>query len=137
MATAGVFASAAAQPGEDSGEEPGYATGSVFHDSNHNGLRDSGEEGLPRVRVSNGRSIVQTEKDGRYRIRVGDDTIIFVIKPSDWMTAVDRDNLPRFYYIHKPDGSPSESFGAVEPTGPHPDSVDFPLYRRKEPDRFQ
>jgi len=128
---------AVAQPGEDSGREPRYATGSVFHDSNHNGLRDLGEEGLPGVRVSNGRSIVHTEKDGRYRIRVGDDTIIFVIKPSDWMTAVDRDNLPRFYYIHKPNGSPKVSFGGVEPTGPLPDSVDFPLYPRKEPSRFQ
>ncbi len=82
------------------------ATGVVFHDKNQNGTRDEGEPGLRDVRVSNGRDIVRTDAEGRYKIAVNDDTILFVIKPRDWTTPVDDDNLPQFYYVHKPAGSP-------------------------------
>jgi hypothetical protein len=127
----------AAIPAAGSGQEPAYAVGAVFDDANRNAVRDAGERGIEGVRVSNGRSIVTTEADGHYRLPVGDDTIIFVIKPSGWMTPADGNNLPRFYYIHKPNGSPKLLYKGVEPTGPLPASVDFPLYRHKEPKRFQ
>lgn len=116
---------------------PQYATGVVFHDVNRNGVRDAEEKGLPGVGVSNGRRCVKTDREGRYEVPVTDDTIVFVIKPRNWMTGLDANNIPRFYHIHKPSGSPELRFKGVSPTGPLPKSVDFPLYPRTEPDRFE
>lgn len=113
------------------------ATGVVFHDADHNGVFDGDDEPLPGIRVSNGSEIVYTDAAGRYKLPVDDDTILFVIKPSGWRTPHDENNLPRFYYIHKPHGSPDLKFAGVAPTGPLPDSVDFPLYPQEEPEQFR
>jgi hypothetical protein len=113
------------------------ATGVVFHDTNRNGVRDAGERGLKGFRVSNGREVALTDRHGIYRLPVEDDMILFVIKPRGWMTPVDGTNLPRFYYIHKPAGTPKLKYPGVAPTGPLPASVDFPLHKQKEPDRFR
>lgn len=113
------------------------AVGYVFHDINGNRMRDPGEPGLGNIAVSNGREVVLTDLTGRYELPVSDDTILFVIKPSGWMTPVDEDGIPRFYYIHKPAGSPPLRYPGVAPTGPLPPSIDFPLYPREEPDRFR
>jgi len=113
-----------------------YATGIVFDDANRNGVFDIGEKGLEGVRVSNGWSSVRTDSSGKYTIHIDADTIIFVIKPRDWQTRTDENNVPRFYYIHKPNGSPKFKFKTVDPTGPLPESIDFPLYRHPEPNRF-
>lgn len=114
-----------------------YATGVVYHDANRNCIRDRGEKGIPGVRVSNSRTSVKTDAAGCYRVPVTDDTIIFAIKPRNWMTLIDANNVPRFYYIHKPKGSPALTYKGVAPTGPLPASVDFPLYPHPEPDRFK
>jgi hypothetical protein len=113
------------------------ATGVVFHDRNRNGIRDAGEPGIPNVLVSNQREVVKTDAQGRYRLPVDDDTILFVIKPRGWALPVTEDNVPRFYYVHKPNGSIPVRYGGVPPTGPLPASVDFPLYPQREPDRFR
>jgi hypothetical protein len=111
--------------------------GVVYHDRNGNGAYDAGERGLSGVRVSNGREVVLTDRQGRYGLPVDDDTIIFVIKPAGWMTPVDERRLPRFYYVHKPHGSPPLKYAGVEPTGPLPASVDFPLHKQKDSKRFR
>ncbi len=114
------------------------ARGVVFNDLNANGARDDGEPGLGGVRVSNGVQVVLTDPDGSYELPVDDDTIVFVAKPRGWQTRYDDKNLPRFYYIHKPAGSPDDSFkyAGVDPTGPLPESIDFPLVSAPEPDDF-
>jgi len=114
------------------------ARGVVFNDQNGNGLRDRGEPGLAGVQVSNGLDVVKTDPAGNYELSVDDDAIVFVIKPRDWQTRFDVKNLPRFYYIHKPAGSPDGNFKypGVEPTGPLPSSIDFPLTASAEPDEF-
>ena len=109
------------------------AGGIVFHDQNGNGTHDRNENGIPSVAVSNGRDVVLTDSGGRYRLPVDDDTILFVIKPSGYRLPVDERNLPQFYYIHKPEGSPELNFPGVDPTGELPESVDFPL--RKAPSK--
>ena len=116
--------------------EEAYARGIVFDDRDLNGLRDDGEPGIEGVKVSNGIDVVLTGPDGRYALPYSDDTILFVIKPRDWMTPADENHMPVFYYIHKPDGSPDQHFlfGGVEPTGPLPETVYFPLYRREDPE---
>lgn len=113
------------------------ATGIVFDDANENGRFDRDEVGIAGVAVSNGRDVVRADDHGRYRIAVGDDTILFVVKPTGWATPVSEDGIPRFHYIHKPKGSPPGlAYPGVAPTGPLPDSIDFPLRRRFEPSRF-
>lgn len=113
------------------------ATGIVFHDIDGNGVRNDADPPLADVRVSNGREIVRTDADGRYRLPVDDDTILFVIKPRGWRTPLSDNMLPRFYYIHKPAGSPQQQYSGVPPTGPLPASIDFPLYRQEEPSQFK
>jgi C terminal of Calcineurin-like phosphoesterase/N terminal of Calcineurin-like phosphoesterase len=113
------------------------ARGVVFVDQNNNQKLDSGERPLSGVRVSNGRQIVKTDERGRYELPVDDDEILFVIKPRGYRTPLSEDKLPRFYYIHKPHGSPASKFAGVAPTGPLPGSVDFPLYKQKEPEQFR
>ena len=114
------------------------ASGYVFEDRNSNGKRDSGEPGIGGVRVSNHLEIVKTDRDGHWRLPLHDNTIYFVVKPRGYMTPVDEKvQLPRFYYIHNPQGSPAYlKFPAVKPTGPLPQSIDFPLRRRGEPNKF-
>jgi hypothetical protein len=91
------------------------ATGVVFHDRNRNGIRDAGEPGIPNVLVSNQREVVKTDAQGRYRLPVDDDTILFVIKPRGWALPVTEDNVPRLYYVHKPNGSIPVRYGGVPP----------------------
>ncbi len=112
------------------------ATGYVFHDRNKNGLRDVGEPGVEDALVSNGRRVRRCAVDGRYEISIGDDTILFVIKPSGWATPTDSNQLAAFHYLHKPKGSPKARFPGVTPTGPLPASVDFALYPQEEKKRF-
>lgn len=113
------------------------AKGVVYHDVNKNNVRDAGEEGIPGVLVSNGRDVVKTAEDGAYSVSVDEDTIIFVCKPRGWMVPLNDWNMPRFYYIHKPAGSPESKYPGVEPTGPLPESIDFALTKQEEPDRFR
>ncbi len=112
-----------------SNEKEILAKGYVFHDENMNEVRDEGEKGIEGVAVSNGEDIVITNDKGYYEIKIDDDTIIFCIKPRNWMTPVNEDNIPQFFYIHKPKGSPEHfKYAGVAPTGDLPEEVNFPLY---------
>jgi len=110
----------------------------VFHDANGNGKRDPGERGLAGVKVSDQHWVVSTDRNGKWEIPLekDEDTIYFVVKPRGWMTPVDENMLPKFYYVHKPNGSPKMKFPTVEPTGPLPASIDFALVPQKEPGKF-
>ncbi len=112
------------------------ARGVVYNDRNGDGIRGAGEGGIAGVRVSNGLDVVKTDSSGQYELPISSDSIVFVIKPAGWRVAVDENNLPRFYYIHKPAGSPASKYPGVTPTGPLPASIDFPLYRHNEPNTF-
>ena len=74
------------------------AQGTVFVDSNGNGQRDSGEPGVPNVRVSDGLRISVTDKQGEYTLDITAPAIVFVVKPKGYRTALSPENLPRFYY---------------------------------------
>ncbi|WP_148909409.1 calcineurin-like phosphoesterase C-terminal domain-containing protein [Sphingobacterium allocomposti] len=114
------------------------ASGIVYHDQNQNGKKDRTEAGIAGVPVSNGVDVVLTDNYGKYELNVGDDDIIFVIKPSGYKAPVDKHNLPQSYYIHKPGGSPTNlEYAGVAPTGPLPKSIDFPLLKNTEADRFR
>lgn len=53
---------------------------------------------------------------------------LFVTKPAGYATPVDALMVPQFNYVHKVDGSPDLRFGGIEPTGPLPAAINFPLY---------
>ena len=113
------------------------ARGVVYEDRNHNQQFDPQDLSLPNVRVSNGRDIVVTDDEGRYTLPIDQDDTIFVIKPRGYRTPLNEDQLPQFYYTHKPHGSPQSRYPGVRPTGPLPESIDFPLYPQEEPKTFQ
>ena len=119
--------------------QPGViARGTVFLDQNQNGNLDQGERGISNVAVTNGLDVVLTNTNGNYQLSVTTDTIIAVIKPTGYMTPLNRDHLPQFYYIHKPDGSPKDlKYSGLAPTGDLPDRIDFPLYAQSEPETFK
>ena len=135
---AGLLGFGAAQtPPAQSAQAQDTATGVVFHDRNRNLTRDAGEPGIAGVSVSNSLEVVQTDDQGRYRLPVSDETIIFVTKPAGYMVPVDEAQLPQFYYLHYPNGTPIElEFGGIEPTGPLPASVNFPLFEQAAQNRF-
>ena len=117
--------------------EDGFVSGVVFNDRNGDGVRGRFEFGIRGVAVSNGRDVARTDWNGRYRLPIDGEAIIFVVKPAGFATAMGENRLPHFYYIHKPDGSPENlRFAGVPQTGPLPRSVDFPLTRQRESDRF-
>jgi len=121
------------------------ATGIVYEDRNGNRRRDPDEIGIPKVLVSNGREFVPTDAVGKYSIEIKEDDILFVVKSARYRLPTNKDFLPQFYYIH--DFSNVEPanrgllsrvedlFGkeedpiypGVEPTGPLPESINFPL----------
>jgi hypothetical protein len=117
--------------------ESQYAVGMVYNDINHNRLLEAPEKGIPNVRVSNGRDIVLTDAQGKYRIPIEEGMTLFVIKPTGWTTPFDSNHFPLFYYVYRPTGSPTLKYPGSEPTGPLPTSIDFPLYSQPESNRFK
>lgn len=111
--------------------------GLVFHDLDRDGRWSEGEPGVQGALVSNGRDVVRTDAEGRYEIPVRPDMDLTVVQPSGWRVPVDRRNVPRFGYVHKPGGtSESLRFGGLPDTGPAPAAVNFPLRRMEAPARF-
>lgn len=94
---------------------------------------------LPGVLVSNGREVVRTDGDGRYRLPMPGDGVVFVIKPPGYALPRDADNVPRHSYIHQPGGTPAGlglRYRGIAPTGPLPASIDFTLTKADEPADF-
>lgn len=115
------------------------ATGYVFEDSNKNGKKDNYEMGIKGVRVSDQTRVTTTDATGKWSLPLDEaQETYFVVKPRGYRTPLDKDNLPRFYYMHVPEGAPrGTKYEGVKPTGPLPMSIDFPLYRQTEPDKFR
>jgi len=113
------------------------ATGKVFVDANRNSKLDDGETGVAGVLVSNGREVVVTGSDGGYELPSYDDMNLFITKPAGYSTPVSKDMVPQFNYVHKIAGSPDLRFGGIEPTGPLPQAVNFPLIEDAVGDQFQ
>jgi hypothetical protein len=114
------------------------ATGTVFDDANGNGLFDAGEVGIKGVRVSNGSDVVQTDADGRYELDLDRDGAIFVTKPAGYAVPLNEHQIPQFFYVHRPQGSPGGfRYRGLDPTGDLPAAIDFGLTRSDEPSLFR
>ena len=110
--------------------------GFVYNDVNANGKLDKAEKGIAAVAVTNGSEVVLTNDKGAYELPIGNDQIISVIKPAGYKVPLNADNLPQFFYNHKPNGSPALKYKGVAPTGALPKSVDFFLTAVKEDPNF-
>jgi hypothetical protein len=121
-------------------EPTATARGTVFDDAHGTGERRADGRGIAGVMVSNGEQVSLTDVDGRWSLPVADGDSIFVVKPSGWMTPLEPStNLPQFYYHHAPQGTPESlnlRYPGLAPSGPLPDSIDFPLQRASEPSAF-
>lgn len=91
--------------------------GVVFEDRDGDGQRDGDEPGLPGIRVSDGRRIVVTDAQGRYRLPVESGRTTFVVKPAGYAFATRRDGLPDFWRHVQTGPGPALKFGGlpVEP----------------------
>jgi len=93
--------------------------------------------GLEGIMVSNQREVVLTDENGLYELPVEDGSVIYVSKPSDYQYILDKQNLPLFYHIHHPKGSPEElEFKGIEPNVLTRKSVDFALAPSEKKEEF-
>jgi len=100
-------------------------TGIVYGDANRNGNQDHGESGIPGVVLSNGRDVVRTDRDGRWKLSLRSDSLIFLIKPSGFEIQKNELYLPQHYRSFS-GGSSLDSVGEMA----------FPLRPNPENDRF-
>lgn len=89
------------------------ARGRVFVDTNGNGRRDAGEAGVAGVKLSNGRDIVRTDVEGRYRIELREGDTLFLIKPPGHDVPMRADGLPDVWRHHFPKGSAALRYGGI------------------------
>lgn len=111
--------------------------GIVFEDLNKNKILDPEEKGIGGVYVSNQQNIVKTDSSGRYRIDSKEEDIIYVIKPIGYKFPLNEYNLPQFYYIYNPKGSPKMWYEGIAPTGVVPEKVNFPLFKTDDAKDFE
>ncbi|MEO1006960.1 MAG: calcineurin-like phosphoesterase family protein [Planctomycetota bacterium] len=134
-----AIATVAAAAGAALAQQTTTARGVVFLDRNADGARQDGEPGIAGVAVTDSERVVLTDERGNFTLRIdAEDAIISVVKPKGYQVALDAQGLPRGYYIHKPNGSPDDGFAfrGVEPTGPLPGTIAFPLVPVDEPTSF-
>lgn len=140
LAALAAAPAAAQTQDQQPGQEAVTAKGIVFDDRAGTGRPDAASPGLPGVMVSNGRDVTLTDAGGRWSLPVREGDSLFVIKPGGWATPVDAETqLPRFAYIYAPNGSRRLNFrfAGIPPTGPLPESIDFPLRRHDETAAFR
>ena len=138
-AAAAISAALIPSNGVAAAEYASTVSGTVYENRSGGSRRQANDPGIANVLVSNGRDVAKTDAEGRYTLPVDDESIVFVIKPTDYSVHVDAQMLPRFYYIHQPGGSPASlnlRYRGIDPTGPLPTSVDFALRRADEPRKF-
>ena len=114
--------------------------GIVFHDKNHDGIKQDDEEGVAGVMVSDSLHVVNTDAMGQYLLPYPTEEYessgfaVMITEPDGYDVPMSKDNVPQFFYIHKPHGSPTSvhntnfRFGGLKPTGDLPEYIHFPLH---------
>lgn len=105
-------------------------SGLVYEDRNGDGRQGRAERGVAGVAVSNGRDVVRTGPDGRYRLPARSGQTVFAIKPAGWRLAQGPAALPAFWRHLPPDPAPALKYGGI-PAAPVPARFDLGL-RREE-----
>jgi len=101
----------------------------VYEDVNRNRTFDAADRPLEDVLVSSLSEIHSTNVDGAVTVSVEARDIVFVIKPTGYQLPLRDNRVPDFYYLHYPNGTDAElKYPGVEPTGPLPDTLFFPMH---------
>lgn len=111
--------------------------GTVFHDKNENQVLDPEESGIAGVWVSNGSEITETDPQGRYSIRVEENSVLFVIKPRGWQNPSNQNNIPQFFAINSSEGASGSVYEGLTDTELLNSPVNFPLTPKNESDQFR
>jgi calcineurin-like phosphoesterase family protein len=114
---------------------PALVAGSVFHDRRGTGTRGPGDPGLPGVMVSNGRDVVLTDQEGRWRLPARHPDEIFLIKPSHWTTRNGPGGVPMIGAHQVLRTAPGAETAAVVPV--ELPSIDFALTPTPESAQFE
>ncbi len=88
--------------------------GTVFLDENKNGGIDAHEKGLSNILVSNGKDIVVTNSKGQYAIKEIIGNLIFVIKPSGYISKLNKYNIVQSYFDPRKEKTNSHDFALYE-----------------------
>ncbi|MEE4297637.1 MAG: calcineurin-like phosphoesterase family protein [Wenzhouxiangella sp.] len=113
-------------------------SGTVFHDLNGDGVRQSGEPGIQSVLVSNGLDVVRTAEDGAWQLPVRNDMDVTVVQPAGWQVPVDDRQVPQFAFSYKRGGTPEPlRYGGLPDPGSLPDRLDFALVPAPAGDDFR
>ena len=64
---------------------------------------------------------------------------VFLSKPAGFTSPLNENNIPKFFYLHAPNGSPPEitKYPGISPTGELPSTVNFPLQREDNRKNFK
>ena len=116
---------------------PVVAAGHVFHDRRGSGRRMPSDPGLSGVMVSNGRDVVLTDSEGRWRLPAAHLDSIFVIKPSGWTTPTGPGGVPRICALQPLHASAASPDAAGAAASRLPLTIDFALTRQDESAQFE
>lgn len=79
-------------------------TGRVYWDKNQNGKYDKGEPVLRGIPVSNGDTIVMTNRNGEYSLTVFSGESVFPILPSEYTLTTTNEQIENSHYVYFPAG---------------------------------
>lgn len=102
--------------------------GTIFDDRNHNGVQDKGEKGLKNIPVSNGDTIVVTDKRGYYELPLVEGSSVFPILPAAYTLVGSRVVNAGFHYVGEAGNGMSEAEG---------ERCDFALQKKSVNRRFR
>ncbi|MCU0646264.1 MAG: calcineurin-like phosphoesterase family protein, partial [bacterium] len=100
-------------------------TGIVFDDENRNLKFDSGEKGIPGVLVSNQQDVVKTDDEGKFKISITDETIIFITKPAGYMTPISADKLLHFPLFKSEESDTFDVIAFSDPQTRNDQEIDY------------
>ena len=90
-------------------------SGYIFIDENENGIKDKKEKGLINIPVSNGDTIIKTDKNGFFSISCDNATSLFPVLPSDY--ELSGGNIKNSLFHFNNDTLNREIFFPVRKTG--------------------
>ena len=105
-------------------QQPSTVSGTVFADRNGNGVQDKGEKGLKGIPVSNGDTIVVTDRQGHYKLPYVEGNSVMPILPANYTMGGSQVVNANFFYMEEGGKGNAED-------------VDFALVKKKVNRRFR